>query len=240
MVNSREVAYLIGALMGDGCFSKQGNSIRIHFGSTDKDFIMHLKNIIQNNFGTAVNVNLKKLSLKNPKWRDFFELTSRTLYSKLSEYMPTKTEIPLFIKKNTNKIKCAFMSGLFDAEGGVSISRIKSRNVLDRRVHCTSSDLILLEEIKKYLKETSIKSFIQDYKTYYTLNIWGYESMTNFQSTVGFKIARKNKKLKKLIGSYKQIHITYPKEVKEAVLKLRNNYCLGATKIQKKAIRRWN
>jgi intein/homing endonuclease len=231
-MSNEKIAYLIGALMGDGCFSRQPNSVRIHFGSTDKEFANLIKTIIAQDFSISVKINTQKLSKKNPKWKDFYNLSSRTLYRKLASYMPSKDAIPEFIRSNDNVTKCAFISGLFDAEGGVSISRIKSRHAIDRRLHCTSANLTLLNEVKKYLSQIGIKSFIQDYSTFSTLNIWGYYSILKFQRHVGFKIVRKQKKLEELIKSYKEIHNTYASEIKDAALTLRKRHNIGATKIQ--------
>jgi len=206
-----ELAYLIGAVIGDGCYTtpteKYGS--RFMFSSSDKEFVLKIKDIIKDIFSLSLNICIERLSLKNKNWRDHYDIKSRPLTRSLKLYLPDKNKIPSFIKDSNNFIKARFLSGFFDAEGGICISTIKSRNALDRRAYCHNSNLELLKEIKIYLKELDIDSFIQNGKGAYALNIWGYKNLVNFKNCIDFYIFRKRDKLLKAIYSYKLIHKKY-------------------------------
>lgn len=229
-----EIAYLVGAIMGDGSYIPEKNSrIRFYFSSSDKEFIDNINEIIKKSFGFDLNIGIKRLSKKNSNWRDHYFISSRTLYNKLCKYLPDKTQIPKFIENGDVKIKSSFISGFFDAEGGVSLSIIKSRNALDRRIHCSCSDKKILESIKDYLSQIGIKSFIQNGHRAFVLNIWGFDGLTAFRDYVGFRIFRKNDKLNKSIGSYKYRKIMWGKEIKNKAENIRKDYGHSAIKIQK-------
>lgn len=157
-----ELAYLIGAVIGDGCYTtpteKYGS--RFMFSSSDKEFVLKIKDIIENIFSLSLNISVERLSLKNKNWRDHYDIKSRPLTRSLKLYLPDKNNIPSFIRDSNKIIKARFLSGFFDAEGGICISTIKSRNALDRRAYCHNSNLELLKEIKIYLKELDIDSFM--------------------------------------------------------------------------------
>src|SRR3989344_4549232 len=184
MINKKEVAYLTGALLGDGYFTKGYNYPRIGFSSSDLDFIKLIKNIIYKNFGFNLNIIKSNLSDKNINWRDHYKISSRRLYPLLSKFMTNNKEIPAFIKLSNKVIKANFLSGFFDAEGGICISRIKSRNALDRRIYLYQKDLKILKKIKLYLRLFDISSFIQYQKGAYALNVWGLKSFNNFNKEV--------------------------------------------------------
>ena len=208
---NQKLAYLIGAILGDGHYTRpdEWGKIRFHFGSSDKEFVLEVKEIIKDIFSLDTNVGVQKLSLKNKAWRDHYTITSRLLYRNIVDYFPNKNEIPSFIKNSNKSIKAKFLSGFFDAEGGICISFIKSRNALDRRLYCHNSNLTLLHKIQFYLGELDIDSFIQSGKGAYALNIWGYKNLVNFKNGIDFNINRKKYKLIEAIKSYKLIHKKY-------------------------------
>lgn len=204
-----QIAYFIGAIMGDGCYSINNKypRPRFIFTSSDKDFILLIQQLAEELFDVDMKINISELSKKNKKWRDSYKVSSRTIYKNLSFYLPNHKILPDFIINGTSEIKAAFISGFFDAEGGVSISWIKSRKAIDRRLHCSNQNLDLLNTITTYLKDMDIKSFIITYPRYYCLNIWGFSSCCLFRQKIGFKIRRKKDKLDELIDTYKVIHI---------------------------------
>jgi len=219
--NKKELAYLIGAFIGDGYYArpdKYGHT-RICFSSSDKEFVFKIKDIIKNIFSLDTGLSIDKLSLKNPSWRDHYRTSSRSLYRLLMAYLPDKNSVPSFVRGGSLQIKSGFLSGFFDAEGGVCISTIKSRNAIDRRLYCHNSNLRLLYEVKSYLKEMDIDSFIQNGKGAYSLNVWGYKNLVNFKNLIGFTINRKEEKLFEAICSYKVIR----KKYRNMKLMLKNN-----------------
>lgn len=213
--SKKKLAYLIGAVMGDGCYTSpdRWGKRRFQFSSSDIEFVLMIKGIVRDIFSLEMSITLHKLSLKNNAWRDHYRVSSRILPRLLMEYLPDKNQTPLFIRHSSPAIKSEFISGFFDAEGGISLSTIPSRNALDRRVYCHNTNLYLLLEIKNYLALCDVNSFLQEEKrkrshvhAVYVLNIWGYKNLVNFKNLIDFKIPRKKLKLFKVIQSYKLIH----------------------------------
>ncbi|MAG52516.1 MAG: hypothetical protein CMH62_00970 [Nanoarchaeota archaeon] len=208
-----DLAYLIGAVIGDGSYmnTKSGKrrNIRFSFGSSDREFVVIIKDIIRDIFSLELNICVERLSLKNNAWRDHYKIRSRILHRHLKKYLPDKNKIPSFVYNSNHFIKSSFISGFFDAEGGICVSTIKSRNVLDRRLYCHNFNIDLLNEIKGYLSELDIDCFIQNSKRAYALNIWGYKNLVNFKNKIDFRIYRKRFKLLGAINSYKFVHKKY-------------------------------
>ncbi len=227
--NSVRLAYLLGALYGDGCFYHKDRG-RIIFASSDKEFTVRVASIIKTLFGLKINIRIDKLSKKNKNWKDSYVFSSRPLYRNLKDYR--FIGMPKFVEHDTKETKAAFISGFFDAEGNVDIHLIKKRNELQRHLRCFNNNLDMLKEIQEILKEFSIKSWIGTGKgKNWCLTIWGYHSLTKFQKFIGFKINRKALLLEQAIRSYKEIQIRWSREIYETVIKLRKTG-LGATRIK--------
>ncbi len=227
-----ELAYILGALFGDGCFYTKEKG-RIHFGCCDRDFIETVAKSVQNLFDMKVNIVKQMLSFKNRKWKDFYYFSSRPLFRELKEFSDKK--IPEFIKNSILSIKAAFIKGMFDAEGSVIIHTIKNRNELQRHVRCFSNDIELLKEISIFLKELEIKSFTGKSKDKnYCLTIWGYNSLLNFKKSIGFSIKRKRLLIEKAISSYKEIQVQWDKSAYDTVMGMRQEENIGAEKIKQK------
>ncbi len=206
-LDNKKLAYLIGAVVGDGHYAPpdKWGSYRFYFGSSDKDFALRIKQLIKELFSLNTGFVIYNLSKKNKFWRDHYQITSRPLPKLLMAYLPNSNKIPKFIRNSNIGVRVEFLSGFFDAEWGVSISKIKSRNAIDRRLYCHNADLEILEEIGSYLRDLDIDSFIQNGKGAYALNIWGYKNLVNFKNLIDFQIKRKKDKLTKAIQSYKLI-----------------------------------
>ena len=143
-----KLAYLLGSLYGDGCFSHADRNGRIHFGSTDKEFTEKLANIISDIFTIFINLHVSKLSLKNNKWKDFYYFSSRKLYRHIGYYdWKLHKKLPDFIKHGKSKTQAAFIRGFFDAEGSVDINSFRrkdGRTQITRHVKCFSNDVEIL------------------------------------------------------------------------------------------------
>lgn len=227
-----KLAYVLGALFGDGCFSHKENG-RILFGCCDKEFIETVAQYIRDIFNVEVKIRKQMLSLKNENWKDFYCLSSRPLFRELKEFSDKK--IPEFIKDSNLNVKAAFIKGFFDAEGNVDIHVIKSRNEMQRHLRCFSNDLNLLKGIGILLKDFEIKSFIGKYKVKaYCLTIWGYNSLFAFKRNIGFVINRKSSLLEKAVSSFKEIQVQWNEKIYEAVMRMRQEENIGAEKIKNK------
>lgn len=226
-----KLAYLLGALFGDGCFySKDGG--RIIFSSSDIEFTEKVAEHVKELFSLKINIRKDRLSLKNKNWKDSYIFSSRPLFRYLKCY--SNLEIPQFIKNSNKIIKARFIKGFFDAEGNVDIHIIKKRNETQRHLRCSNNNVKILNEIKSFLKEFQINSCISNSKgDNHCLCIWGYKSLLNFESHINFTIQRKRVLLRKAIESYKQIQTRWDIETYKLAMNIRKQKYIGATKIKK-------
>ncbi len=196
-------------------------------------YILAVARCIRNIFSLEIRIKKQMLSLRNEKWKDFYNFSSRPLFRELKEF--SDKNIPVFVKNSNKNVKAAFIKGFFDAEGNVDIHIIKSRNEMQRHIRCFSNDLNLLKEICILLKDFEIKSFIGKNKNRtYCLTAWGYNSLVSFQKNIGFVIKRKSELLRKAVSSYKQIQVRWDADAYDAVMRIRKGENIGAEKIKKK------
>lgn len=231
--NQEKLAYLLGAIYGDGSFTKDG---KIFFSSTDFEFITEIAKIIKKLFNLEMNIRLRKLSSKNINWKDSFEFSSRRLYRILKDY--NQKTVPDFINLGNLRRKALFLKGFFDAEGNVDFHKIKRKDGrIDtiRHVKCFSNNKKLLEQIKQLLRELKIKSAIFRSKgeNYYVC-IWNYKSLKQFSKFIGFVIKRKQTTLMQALNSYKEIQTRWEFNTYSKVMNLRYKKKVGAKRIKQK------
>lgn len=236
-VNSDNLAYILGALYGDGHFSKEG---KISFSSTDIEFITKVSYLIKKLLNISVNIRRIELSKKNPAWRDSFEFTSRRLYRKLSKFNPNCVIVPKFILNGNKKIKATFLRGLFDAEGDVDAKKVKRRDGridVIRHVKCFSNNVELLKYLRLLLKDLNINSNIfRGKKNNFYVCIWSYKDLNTFNKLIGFVIKRKQFLLEETIKSYKEIQTRWKSKDYKKVINLRNITGFGACKIREELL----
>jgi len=204
-----KLAYIIGIILGDGCFYKvikngsytQG---RVVLGVKEKELAEYFAHVSAYILGKKIN---HKVRWSKHQSVYIVEFCSKELVELLSK--------PL--KELDNLIKISpkhFLKGMYDAEGCISIKSQNKR--LYPRIFLTNSDLKLISYIKILLKDYGIKSNIQKNtspgkdkiiknrktatrKTCYNLGIENIQGVKNFLRLIGFTINRKQKKLKKSI-----------------------------------------
>jgi DNA-binding transcriptional regulator WhiA len=236
-LNQEKLSYLLGAIYGDGCFTRDG---KVSFSSTDKEFIEEVCKIVNNLFGLKLNIRFRKLSAKNKNWRDSYEFSSRRLYRLLSKFdLKRIRKLPNFVSK-TNKNKRKFIKGLFDAEGGIDLHTVKrkdGRTDIIRHLKCFSNNVELLEQIKDFLAQLKIESKIFKGKMpNYYICIWSYRNLKSFYESIGFVIKRKQEQLKEALNSYKEVQVQWNFNTYNTVMNFRRKENIGSRLIRKKLL----
>ena len=238
ILDQERLAYLLGALYGDGSFTKDG---KVSFSSTDKEFIEEVCKIVNNLFELKLNIRCRRLSIKNKNWKDSYEFSSRRLYRILSKFNLKKIKtLPEFISK-TDENKKNFIKGFFDAEGSVSLHVIKrkdGRTDIIRHLKCFSNNVELLEQIKDLLLQIRIKSKIFRGKPpNYYLCVWNYRNLSRFDELIGFVIIRKQKLLTKTLNSYKKVQTQWDFNTYKTVMNFRQKENIGPKSIRQKLLK---
>ena len=115
------------------------------------------------------------------------------------------------LKDSSTKVKAAFISGFFDAEGGVSGSNLDKPRIATRFIACFNTNKELIDLVSYLLVSIGISIQNVDLRKNtgitgkcdcYRLRIGRRENLEKFYSKVGFKIRRKQEHLKRVLESY--------------------------------------
>lgn len=206
----KELSYLIGLILGDGCFykvikNKSYTQGRITFASKDKELAEKFACLSAHIIGRQNPYTIRWSSNQRVYISEF---RSKQLVEILSKSI---TELRQFIEISP----LDFLKGIFDAEG--CISQKYQNNRIYLRVFLTNSNLELINYIKYLLEKLEIKSTIQintwagkikaifsrntaTRKMCYNLSIENIMGIRNFARLIDFSINRKREKLKTLIN----------------------------------------
>ncbi len=203
-------AYILGVLCGDGYIriSKNGYHFLVGLGVCDEDFADEFKKCIENVYNLLPSKKFRIIKPTNytnsPKPRYIIELTSKLVVKDLLRYsISFKTKewtVPKEILNSNLIIKSAFLRGIFDSEGTISL-----RKSSGAYLSVCSGNVKSLLEIKEILK----KDFDIDLKTIYPqkdfirIKSARYNDIKNYYNKIGFTIKRKQITLKKAVNNFK-------------------------------------
>lgn len=187
-------AFVLGVIgPGDGFVSQN----RIGLSVIDEDFALKFKKSVEKTYGFECKKYLQKVSGYGKLPRHKIILYSKEVLKDLNSYDVSLKEkdrcIPKAIKKSNPSIKAKYIQGFSDSQGSVG----------QRNIDLASKNKEGLEEIQDMLLELNIRSSLQVNKGGSRLSIQDRKSLENFNSTIGFYIRRKQKKLTKMLKRYK-------------------------------------
>jgi intein/homing endonuclease len=185
---NEDFAYVLGVLVGDGSWTvKTGLQATSHID--DAPFM--LKSLAK---GLGVSFKAKPDSRRSTTFRlDFCSHHYRRFLDDLGwtiDVQRDQKRIPWVIMQSPKEIVCAFLSGLFDTDGGVesggkTISFSTACKTLAKEVHMLLFNLGIISTIKS----KRVKG-----KDYWIIALLGLESRQQFCSSVGFRLPRKQLK----------------------------------------------
>jgi intein/homing endonuclease/energy-coupling factor transporter ATP-binding protein EcfA2 len=186
---NEDFGYLLGSLLGDGSVNKK--TYRVDFISSDFDIIERCICILKDIFD--IHIEFKVVKNRNiPTWRFFFHSKEFIHLLDSIQYnfgIANTKEIPEVILQSPLTVQKAVLQGLYDTDGGVSLSTInftttsynmgKQIQEMLLNIGIVSSRNILHEENKEKKRKTA-----------YRLNISGYSAI-QFNKLIGFSCVRK-------------------------------------------------
>lgn len=190
-----EKAYILGVIgPGDGYVGYD----ELELGVTDKEFAIEFKNYLEKTYGIEPSLYLREPVNPNHKPKYHVRLCSKAAVEDVKKYARRFKEynwqLPRAIIKASEKIKYAYLRGIFDSQAHVSVNKKEIRMYL--------SNLKGLHKLKKLLKIIEIKSSVTDHNQ--ILRICGRRNLELFSAKINFIINRKREALKELLGSYKR------------------------------------
>jgi intein-encoded DNA endonuclease-like protein len=210
---SEALAYLIGAVLGDGYpkikrrFRKGYRHTIIRFEAVDKEFVEEVARCI----AVVLNRPPPKLKIRKGTRKYFIEVESKTLWELLKK--PIDLERLRKYIEHCEKCMASFLRGFADAEGSVD---------KNGRISIYNTDLRLLTYVQELLRRFGIEStgprihtrrgtlikidpitgkIYTTKKDCYCIRIRSYCNV-DFYYRIGFTIQRKQERLKRRYGRY--------------------------------------
>lgn len=205
-----DLSYLVGCIVGDGCFDPHENHYRLKISEQNKEQLKRLKLLFINIFD--VNVSLKNEGSGRTK-SNFIILHSKPIFRFFRNVLGVKVgKVPEIMKNTSIKNKKAFIRGVFDTEGSVD------KNYLRSRIRFFQKSEAFLQNIMKILKEIGI-----DVNGPYHHSKYPSQNFHYFSEWYSIEIRRKSEILKFIedVGSF---HVEKQPKMILLAEKIRNKY----------------
>ncbi len=146
-----DLCYLIGYIVGDGCFDPSGNHYRLKISEKNKEQLETiLKPLITEIFGVKCIVKNEGSGRDNS---NFLLINSKPIFRFFRNVLEVRVgEIPKIIQNTNAENKRFFLRGIFDSEGSVD------PNYLRGKIRIFQKSKAFLQEIIKILKCLGIQT----------------------------------------------------------------------------------
>ncbi|MCP2599258.1 hypothetical protein NLB65_02245, partial [Candidatus Aminicenantes bacterium AC-335-B20] len=191
-----ELSELFGYFIGDGCF--HNGRLILSISHSQLDLKEHFEKIVKKEFGIEGRVEQKsndasmKLIFQSPILEKWFKKIG------IVKESSSKAEIPEIIFKTTRENACAFLRGLFEADGTVSKEGYISFSSISEKLIDQIQILLLSLGIpsRKFYQTERKDSFGRN--PLYRLNIITKSGYENFINRIGFTSKLKRKRLQSM------------------------------------------
>ncbi len=206
-----DIAYLAGAIMGDGSFDENDERTTIRLCGSDPQILERCTKILIEKFG--ITPEKEKSEERVPSLR----MSSRILGKILHAYGIHNDKKDNFISHMATEMPNAIfrnmLQGLFDTDGYVSNSKKSGKNVgistvsplLAKTVQLSLLKFGIVSQKRKRKKAGHIaigkKITVTSRNDQYYVEIWGKENLEKFRNLIGFGLSRKQKSLQTVIES---------------------------------------
>ncbi len=226
-----EKSYILGVLCGDGYLRIRESSGQYLVGLNviDEDFANEFRSALEKVYGLLPTKHIKKTKSTNvcakPKLQYVISLTSKRAVQDLLKYSSSfKTKewiVPEEVFHSPLEVKAAFIRGLFDSEGCVSLK--KPHGIYLYVCSGNKEPLLKIQEILSKDFDMHLRACYDGCIT--RLKSSGYENVKNFYERINFTIKRKKDILRVGLSTYMRKGVKrYSLEFKKNALKLLEIY----------------
>jgi len=231
---TEELAYLLGALTGDG--RSYETDYQVGLKAIDKDFVEKTEKCLREVIGREKPYPIHKEE-RREGWKTCYVVTAncKVLFKWIDKGWRKH-------KKVIEEYPRHFLRGLFDADGGVYH---KGKH---KEVKFSNTDHKLARYAKKLLEKEGITPFLyreeNETKDCYRLMIRRNEDICKFAEVIGFSIKRKKEELNELVREIKERKRFYEERRKKIVRmykeEKKSTYQIGKELgINDEAVRQW-
>ncbi len=226
-----DVAYLAGAIMGDGSMEGRDDRTTIRLCGNDSQILERCTEILHEKFG--ITPEKEKSEERIPSLRMSSRILGKILYAygmrhekKENALSHAATEMPNHVLRNV-------LQGLFDTDGYANDSKTGGKNVgissispsLAQTIHLSllKFGIISKKRFRKRAGNVAVgkKITVISRNDQYCIEIYGKRNLQQFREKIGFGLTRKQETLEKIIQSihYEKTNIDFVPEIKEALQK---------------------
>ena len=201
---SPELSYLIGYVVGDGCFDSSGNHYRLKISETKKEQLESvLKPLVESIFSVNCIVKNEGSGRTNS---NFLIINSKPVFRFFRNVLKIKVgEVPIIIKNSTETNKKQFIRVVFDAEGSVDPDYLRGRIRIFQKSKKFLEDMIeMIEDAEIFVNGPYGPHFKKPSKNFhyhsswYSIEVRKKSEVLKFIQEIGSSHISKIIKMKKL------------------------------------------
>jgi|SRR3989338_4388836 len=202
MKKTKELAELVGIMMGDGCLSScNGAYVTYISGHKIDDREYHektIKNLFLKIFGKEVFV--KERRKENAIFIRFYDKAIFNILHSVGIPIGKKYDslkIPDWIVNNS-ELSSSFIRGLADTDGSVVFSKQHKAVPYYPRIEISSKSGSFLEEVLSILVSKGFYGSISKNSQYYRLEVSGFKNLERWLALIGFNNPKHMKKVENI------------------------------------------
>jgi hypothetical protein len=216
-INTKEKAYILGFLLGDGCLTN--DNLELSIALQDEEILDYIVSNIGGQYHTYTETNVKQKRFPRVRLSTSNKKILNDLHRLFGGFKKEDRHIPI-IRKELDKY---LLLGFFDAEGCITWGYRKDRDRLWHKISFTSS-LSMLSGIQKILLNNGIstKLYPKTNENCFVLEFANRKDILNFYNIIYTDLVvlkRKNNKydalrleLGELLGSSDELSAAEPTE----------------------------
>lgn len=184
VIDTEQKAYWLGFFYADGYTQKRvrNNEASIMLSVVDADHLRKFNKAIEGNVEVTTQIRGNGFNDKKSEVATIRLYSSEIVDDLISHgCVPNKTKSIKFPKLETESLQWAFIRGFFDGDGCLCFNKKKQAP----QCHFTSASLMFIEDLRDYLYERKIYSYIiEEGKECYRLALGGLENTHLFLNSI--------------------------------------------------------
>ena len=197
----RDLAELLGIILGDGCLSLSGRKNFIYISGHKIDDLEYHIHRTKNLFKILFNKDIA-IKFRNDENTLYIKFCNISIFNKLSSLgIPigkkySQLKIPGCI--DSDNLFCAFMKGLFDTDGCVVLSKQHKKVHYYPRLEIASKSLVFLQSILVRLKLMGFYGSVSTKGKHFRLEIPGFTNLELWMKLVNLNNPKHIKKVNEI------------------------------------------
>ena len=202
-------AWLLGHLAGDGGVRRREVAV---YAGPDHQIAMHVVALFSLIYGVPARITPQlpgRDKRKQISYRvDCYSTAAADDILSIGSFGLVKWRVPKIVLDAPENIRCAWLSGMFDADGSMTFKVETSR----RTVNLTSVNLAGMDQVSAMLDALGIrhgravrKPKLGNWRLSHSIFITYHEDLRRFSDMIGFRATRKQEKLDAALASYQRL-----------------------------------